>query len=74
MQDVYRKIYESKTNSSGDPAMHGNKITPTQAALNFLEGLKQDVKGSRGGIIEIEDTDIEQIDNCIQLLEGKTVK
>lgn len=45
--------------------------TPKEKALEFLEGLKMDIIESKNKSIDIESTDIEQIDNCIQLLENQ---
>lgn len=53
--------------------MNGDTLTQKKAALDFLRGLKQDINGSIGGLIDIESSDLEQIDNCIQQLEGKMV-
>ena len=46
-------------------------MKPQQKAVQFLEGLKLDVEESKTGTIEIENTDIEQIENCIKLIKEK---
>lgn len=43
-------------------------MTPQNQAISFLSGLKADIKESGSGKIEIESTDLEQIENCIGLI------
>ena len=40
-----------------------------ELALEFLGGLRMDIIDSEHGFINIEKTDIEQVNNCIQLIE-----
>ncbi len=40
-----------------------------EIALNYLKGLKLDIEESDNGKIDIEYTDLEEINNCIKVIE-----
>ncbi len=43
--------------------------TQRELALEYLNGLRMDIIDSENRSIDIESTDIEQVNNCIQLIE-----
>ncbi len=46
-------------------------MSPQKQALSFLKGLRQDIEESPSDLITVENTDLVQIDNCIQIIESR---
>jgi hypothetical protein len=51
------------------PAEPKQHLSSQNKALAYLKGLRDDIRQSVTGTIEIEGTDIEQINNCISLIK-----